>query len=691
MGRIPALVLLPFLISASLTARAQGPTSLQINTPIERTITAGQSHEFTVTLEENAWIQFAVEQRGIDVVVKVFAPSGRSLGEFDSPNGDDGPEHVSFVATAAGVYRINVGPLDQNDSRSGRYQIKILELREATEQEIKAGQNLEVVKAKGVALLAELEGLIPEIRSPFTRINAQILAGQLLWEPDQKRATKFLTDAANGVKELLASVDASDPKYPERYSYIGLMRFEMARVLAQRDPEAALSFLYSTVPPPNPYSNQREQLSQESNLELSIANLIMQKDPNRALQIARKSLKSRLSVSLLNTVSTLRRQNPDLAAELAGEIASRVLNEKLLRNLEAANLAMGLLRSGVIPGKTVASANQQKTKLLTDAQYRDLVQKAVTEALSFSLPSPQSYSPERDAAWNLLSGLQQMGLELDAVVPGSFAAVEKKVKEVLHGQSRTDSQLRSTIANSSVDSALETIEKAPAGEREQFYIELASREANKGDVTSGRQIITERISNPHQRRNALMNMDQQEIYRALSKGKVEEALRIISGFRTPRERASQLAQIANQIGPGQKRANAINLLEQARALLGSSVQAEDQEQMNALFEIARAFSRYDSKRSFEIIDPLIDQINEICTAARTLEGFGTENYDDEELNLQNGSIVAQTVTRMSNTLGTLAVTNFDRAKAAADRIRQPEVKLRAYLDIAQQSIMGAAK
>jgi len=137
--------------------------------------------------------------------------------------------------------------------------------------------------------------------------------------------------------------------------------------------------------------------------------------------------------------------------------------------------------------------------------------------------------------------------------------------------------------------------------------------------------------------------------------------------------------------------NAINLLEQARALLGTSVQAQDQDEMNALFEIGRAFSRYDSKRSFEIVDPLIDQVNEICAAARTLEGFGAEYFEDDELNLLNGSNVAQAVTRMSNTLGTLAVSNFDRAKAAADRLRLAEVRLRAYLDIAQQSIMGAAK
>jgi hypothetical protein len=122
------------------------------------------------------------------------------------------------------------------------------------------------------------------------------------------------------------------------------------------------------------------------------------------------------------------------------------------------------------------------------------------------------------------------------------------------------------------------------------------------------------------------------------------------------------------------------------------MQAQDQEQMNALFEIARAFTRYDSKRSFEIVEPLIDQINDICAAARTMEGFGSENYDEnEELNLQTGNNVAQMVKQMSNSLGTLAITNFERAKADADRLRLPEVRLNAYLDIAQQTIMGASR
>lgn len=695
MGRLRALLLLPFLLSASLTAHAQNSTPLQPNAPIDRTLGPNQTHEFTVTLEENAWIQFVVEQQGIDVVVKTFSPEGRALGEFDSPNGNDGPEHVSFVATTAGIYRITVNPLDPANTTAGRYQIKILEMRQATEQEIKASQNLQIVKAKGIALLLELEETIAQIQSPFTRINAQILASQLLWEPEQKRASKYLNDAANGVKELIASIDASNPDYSQQYGWISQLRFEMTRVLALRDPEAALSFLYSTVPPPNPYSNRREQASQESMMELSIANQIMQKDPQRALQIARNNLKTKLNSNVLNTLHFLRRQNPELAAELANEIAGKVLEEKLLKNIEAANLAIGLLRTAERPGRSLGSTQSnyvpsKPASLLSDTQSRELIQKALSEALSFSLPSPQVYTPERDAAFNLLTGLRQFGSELDNISPGASAAVEKKLSELSGQRASGRQQFQYSIANSPVDTALETIEKAPAEQREQLYLQLASREASNGDIGRARQLI-KLVPNPYQQRNALANIDQQEIYRAMTKGKVDEALRLISGFRTLKERASLVAQIANQIGPGQKRANAINFLEQARAMLGPSLQAQDHEHLNALFEIARGFSRYDSKRSFDVVEPLIDQINEICAAARTMEGFGVDNFDDEELNLQNGSVLATTVTRMSQVLGTLAVTNFERAKGDADRLRLPEVRLKAYLDIAQQSIMGPVR
>ena len=239
-----------------------------------------------------------------------------------------------------------------------------------------------------------------------------------------------------------------------------------------------------------------------------------------------------------------------------------------------------------------------------------------------------------------------------------------------------------------MEAALETIEKAPAELQEQLYIQLANREATDGDVARAKQIVNDHVTNQYLRRQALSNIDQQEMYRALGKGKIEEALRAVSNLRNPRERAAQLPQILNQIGQGQKRATALRLLEQARAMLSPSPQAQDSDQMNALFELARAFSNYDAKRSFEIVDPLVDQFNDISAAAKTLEGFGGEYFDDDELNLQNGNTIATIASQMSTALGDLALMNFDRTKAISERIRLPEVRLRVYLEIAEHTIQS---
>ena len=146
--------------------------------------------------------------------------------------------------------------------------------------------------------------------------------------------------------------------------------------------------------------------------------------------------------------------------------------------------------------------------------------------------------------------------------------------------------------------------------------------------------------------------------------------------------------MASQIGPGYKRAAALALLDQARGMLSSSNRAHSQTELNAMLEIAKAYSRYDAKRAFEIIDPLVDQFNDISAAARTLEGFGGEYFEEDELILQNGNVVGNIATQLSGTLGMLALTNFDRSKATAERLNLPEVRLRVYLEIASQAIMS---
>src|SRR6185369_13852777 len=113
--RLSTSIVLTLFLACLVTASAQTsstPTTLEPGTPIERTVGSTETHTFIIALTENQYLQFVVNQHGIDVIVRVFSPAGKSLGEFDSPNGSEGPENVSIVAVSAGNYRIVVAALD---------------------------------------------------------------------------------------------------------------------------------------------------------------------------------------------------------------------------------------------------------------------------------------------------------------------------------------------------------------------------------------------------------------------------------------------------------------------------------------------------------------------------------------------------------------------------------------------------
>lgn len=685
-----SLLLLNSLLGVQFANAQAGATSLQPGAPIERTLAAGQSHSYTISLEQDQFLHLLVDQRGIDVVVRSFSPAGRQLGEVDTPNGANGPEDVTVIAETAGVYRIDVSPLSGYENPSGRYEIKIVEIRQATDQELHAGKNQEELKAKGLALLIEATQSFPQLRRLQTRAGFQIQAAQLLWSSDDKRAAKLIEQAIESVKEFIADIDNTDLDYYESFEIAMQLRQQLIEALGPHDPELALNFLRSTRTLANPEGAQfRGQGDRELQLELSLATQIAATDPKRAFQMAEDTLKRGSSTSLLVMLQQLRAKDPELAAKLAHDIAAKLMNERFLKNLEAAYLAGSFLH---VVRRTQAGGGDaaSNTSLLSEDEYRDLFQKVLAEALSYSAtPGFNAYTPERNVVQNLLSTLKQMTGDLQRYAPERVAAFEKKWLEIngltdSQGEARQKSQ--NTISSGPPDAALESIAQAPREMKDQLYMQLANRLARDGDVARARQIIADHITNPMQRQQALRNLDQQVIYGAVAKAKVEEALRMLSTFRPVTERAQMLTQIVSQIGPGLKSSAAIQYLQQARNLLGPSAQAEDQQQMYALLAIGRAFAKYDSTRAFEIVEPLVDQFNDLTAAALTLNGFGQKYYQDGELLTNNGNPIAETAKQLSLTLGSLASVNFERAKTLTDRIHSVDVRIDMYLTIAQHAM-----
>jgi CubicO group peptidase (beta-lactamase class C family) len=123
--RLSAVLVFLLMATVQGVAAADAPRRLESGaTAVEREIAAGETHAYEVVLKARRFLFFTVDQRGVDVVVKVYRPDGELIGVFDSPNGARGPEHVSVTVEDKGLYRVEVAPLLEG-ADPGRYAIVI--------------------------------------------------------------------------------------------------------------------------------------------------------------------------------------------------------------------------------------------------------------------------------------------------------------------------------------------------------------------------------------------------------------------------------------------------------------------------------------------------------------------------------------------------------------------------------------
>src|SRR5207253_179039 len=115
----------------------------------------------------------------------------------------------------------------------------------------------------------------------------------------------------------------------------------------------------------------------------------------------------------------------------------------------------------------------------------------------------------------------------------------------------------------------------------------------------------------------------------------EEAIRLVSQIRSDEDRVTMLVQLANtEAGKGDKNI-AIRLLGDARAIVNG--RAENSLQLTCQLQIASAYSLLQPSQSFEIIEPIVDQANELIAAAALLDGFqnlGQRRFKDGEMIIQ---------------------------------------------------------
>jgi CHAT domain-containing protein len=134
--------LLLWLSSPRNSSQAQTPQQMSVGQMLQRTLTGGEAQSLQINLEAGQFLHLVVEQRGIDVLVRLFDPAGQKLVEMDSPNSTQGPEAAALIAQQTGNYRIEIGSATAG-APAGEFVAQIKAVRPATEQDRKwiAAQN----------------------------------------------------------------------------------------------------------------------------------------------------------------------------------------------------------------------------------------------------------------------------------------------------------------------------------------------------------------------------------------------------------------------------------------------------------------------------------------------------------------------------------------------------------------------
>jgi CHAT domain-containing protein/Tfp pilus assembly protein PilF len=211
---------------------------------VERDLRGGESHTYRIQLGPRQYLKVVVEQKGIDVVLKLFAPGGRRLVELDTPHEKQGPEVLSVVVEAAGEYLLEVAAPD-GKAAPGRYEVRVDERRGATAEDthrVAAADALaeaRALQARGTKeskqkAIEKLDEALPLLRALADRKGeARALndAGMLHWELGENRKALERNERALQLRRALG--DARD-EATSLYA-VGLVYWKMGESLKALD------------------------------------------------------------------------------------------------------------------------------------------------------------------------------------------------------------------------------------------------------------------------------------------------------------------------------------------------------------------------------------------------------------------------------------------------------------------------
>jgi hypothetical protein len=570
------------------------------------------------------------------------------------------------------------------------------------------------LESKAVALLEEVVSGSHVLKLSDNRVRVQIIAADMLWSRDQPRARALFNGAAMAITQMTSHADGENR---DRADLAARLRRELVPTVAPHDAELAFQLLRSTRPEAN---DKRFDLNAETNLEESLLTIIASSDLTTAYRKIVELLDAgEFPAGAESVLRQLYSKDREGFEKLSKKLLSKFTVDSLIAREDADNLAVNLLQPGpIVEGERAADTSSNQT--LTESAYRDLMDAAITAALTalpntkprsdaiisvgittsnrdpvmvigdnaqvgyFLLPvsAMQPDDEGQNNAQRLLSRLQKLLPQIEQYLPNRAPAVRQKLIDV--GAGKTDESMAIDLDESTSESLMTAARTAPPQIQPQIYEQAAKKALDEGNFEralgiakehldeSGRKTITEAIAFKKMAVNPTPEQLEQ----------IRQKLEALPSNSARVKTLVELAAAAEKANPKL----ALKFLDDAVDIVRN--RADKYQDFADQLSVADAMASLNPKRSFAVLESGIAHLNEILAAAAVVNGFEAEVFREGELPLQGGSELGNMVVRYGSELGSLAKLDFDHAKMSAEKFQLPESRLFVKLLIAQRVLGG---
>jgi len=536
-------------------------------------------------------------------------------------------------------------------------------LAAAQEAAASATEDAKAVEKQALELVDTIAQGIPSLRNSGNRVYLMSAVADLLWTTDEKRARALFEIVKQEMVTAAADFDPSDQQSYNPLEILQQRRRECLDRLARRDPEMALSFLRATRLPPESTNNNRQ--ANETNLELHLAGLLVAKDPEQALRMGRETLRKGVSYPLISLLSQIAAKNKDLAQTLHKEIVDRLRTEDLTKNHGAAGATWNLLNGFQPP-----QANEDT--------YRELVEILASLMLS---AAPNTATRNSQNYYNQFHSLMP---QLEKYAPARVALLRQwfqSAKRTVDPNTRMYQELNELNQRGTVDDMLALASKYGLEFQPQIYQQAAWKAMAGGDANRARQIVSEFVTDPVQRRQMLEQIDNQLIWNSVNESKIAEARQLLNKVKPVEQRVQILVNLATNVANKGDKRQALDLLAEAKTMLDSS--PANLGKLTAQLQLAQGYSSIDAQQSVALMQSVVVQMNQLVAAAVVLDGFENRYLQEGEWMKPGVTSLGNLVNSIEQNLGMLALRDAEGARSLSDQLERPEIRLMAQLEIAQ--------